>query len=94
MRIVIHGALATWLLVVFNVASLEFVKIVVVRGGSETRRRLNPPKSLGRLKSRQDQSVAAGLALVRSSCTSNLSQFIFIQVGAPRKLLVRVQRLV
>jgi hypothetical protein len=50
-------------------------------------------KSLGRLKSRQDQSVGSGLALVRSSCTGNLLQFIFIQVDAPRKLLLQVQRL-
>ena len=36
MRVVVHGTLAIWLVKVFNVASLEFVEIVVFRGDSET----------------------------------------------------------
>lgn len=93
MQMVIHGALVKWLLKVLNVASLEFVKIVVVQGDPKRDGVSNSRTSLGRLKSRQDQSVAFVLALVRSSCTSNLLQFIFIHIDAPRKLLVRVQRL-
>lgn len=87
MQIVIHGALARWPLILFNVASLEFVNVVVVGGDSETSRCLKlPPVPWS--SEIQDQSVASGLALVRSSCTSNLLQFIFIQVVAPRKLMV------
>jgi hypothetical protein len=43
MQIVIHGALARWPLILFNVASLEFVNVVVVGGDSETSRCLKLP---------------------------------------------------